>query len=531
MLRARNFTFKSPRSIALLLFLGLVVAYHANWTEMVEGDTFATISMPYHFMRTGELSFDPERFPSMFKWRSKSPLYERDDYSVRRWTDHIGENRASEWRQSGHLTFNGPRYFVVESPLRRVYVNTFGPMPAMFLLPIAALISVVDDKVADKLWLKLAIAKVTASMLIAGCAVLIFFIALRYLTKGRALLVALAYGLGSCVWAISSQTIWQQTINQFLLLLGAWFFLGAIHRPGIAALTGFILGAATASRVTAIAMFACVFGYLVLYQRRSCLWFVLGAWPVPALIGIYNWYYFGSPLTFAQELVGHMLATEKTGSPELWQTPLWKGLLGLLVSPSRGLLVFSPFFALTFWGIVRIWRDTRFHAQRPLTIATLLMMGIQCRWFDWWGGWAYGYRPWLDVMPFLALFLTPVIPTITATRVRQAACALALGWGVFVQALGAFSYDRSWNERELFVVRLPNRSEPLAFLEQDTARAIAQDNDGTYIGGTRCNIDTPFCRFRLWSLKDNLVLYQFTHFSETRARRTASGWRYLRWSR
>ena len=38
------------------------------------------------------------------------------------------------------------------------------------------------------------------------------------------------------------------------------------------------------------------------------------------------------------------------------------GLLGLLVSPSRGMLVYSPVLAFAFWGALRVWRNDRFRA-------------------------------------------------------------------------------------------------------------------------------------------------------------------------
>ena len=81
------------------------------------------------------------------------------------------------------------------------------------------------------------------------------------------------------------------------------------------------------------------------------------------------------------------------------------GALGLLVSPSRGLLVFLQFLGFSGLGMVKTWLDARYHSLRPLTIATVAVMALQCKWFDWWGGWTYGYRPWLDTVPLLVVFI------------------------------------------------------------------------------------------------------------------------------
>jgi hypothetical protein len=512
------------RLLGIALFLSLVLIYHANTSVSDEGDAVPSVELPYALLKTGKLTIDPERSPKMFLWRGERPLELPDGSAVPSWNTKFDDKTLAEWRNEGRVALLGPRYFLVESLVRDAYLSTFGPIPGLFTLPLAALVSVVDPGVVDKPMLKLAIAKLTASMLIAGCAVLIFVIALRRTDRARALLVAVVYGLGSCAWAVSSQTIWQQTVTQFFLILGASFFLGALDKPRVAALAGFAFGAALAVRATAAVVLLSALVYLCLYRPRSLAPFLLGALPVPLVMAVYNFYYFGNPLVFAQGLVGHAVALEKTGSPELWQTPPWRGLIGLLISPSRGLLIFSPVLALAGWGIVKIWRKDRFRTLRPLTISALVMMAIQCAWFDWWGGWAYGYRPWLDVLPLLALFIVPVEETATATDSRRAAFGVVLIFSIFVQALGAFSYDKTWNDRELFLVRLPDKTEPVALFTEDEARAAAREHKGTVVGSTQCNIDLPECRYRLWSLRDSLLVYQFTHYSVTRARRLPAGW-------
>lgn len=513
-----------PRVLCLTLFLSLVLIYHANGSVVDEGDAVPSVEFPYALLETGKPVIEPLRSPKMFKWRGEPPLQLPGGSDVPSWKSRYDNKTFEQWRKEGHISLYGPRYFLVAAPLRDAYVNTFGPVPGLLTLPLAALFNTIHPAIAQKPMLKLAVAKLTASMLIAACAVLIFIAALRSTDRARALLVAVVYALGSCAWSMSSQTIWQQTVTQFFLALGAACFLGALDRPHVAAFSGLAFGTALAVRPTAVIVLVSAFVYVCLRHPRSVLPFVLGALPATLGIAGYNFYYFHDPFVFAQGLVGHSVALEKTGSPELWQTPVWKGFIGLLISPSRGLLIFSPVFALAAWGIVRIWRNARFDALRPLTIAALAMMGIQCAWFDWWGGWAYGYRPWLDVLPLLTLFIVPVIGAATATFLRRAAISVALLYSAFVQALGAFSYDKAWNDRELFLVRLPKQPEPVALLSEQQARALARQQGGMIIGTKHCNIDFPECRYRLWSIKDSLLHYQLTNYRQARARRLPSGW-------
>lgn len=515
-----------PRNgfIAAALFALLFVVYHANWSVMDEGDAVPSATLPYALLSTGGLSFDPDHFPELFKWKSIRPFPVLDDFFFVSYDDYFIDRTTREWRESGHLELNGPRYYVVESKKRHTFVSTFGPIPGLMLLPIAALFYWIDPKIAYNLPLKTSIAKLGSASMVAACAALIFAIASRRTSRLRAVLLALTYGLGTCAWAVSSQNLWQQTVDQLFLTAGGYFLLCHPTRRAGAIAAGFFLGAAMACRATGVVALAGAFVHLAVHHRKSAVPFVLGALPVPLLLLGYNFYYFGTPFALAQEMIGHEIARQKTGSPALWQTPFLDGALGLLLSPSRGLLVFSPLIATSFVGMVLSFTRPRFHDLRPLAGAALFMMALQCKWFDWWGGWTYGYRPWLDAIPYAVLLMLPVIEPLTKTVARRAAYALLLTWSIAVQALGALTYDRSWNIRRIFVVRVPEESGPRAFMEEPEAIEYARNRGGEYLGPSLCDIDLPYCRYRLWSLQDNAILYFFTHFAETHARRLPPAW-------
>jgi len=181
------------------------------------------------------------------------------------------------------------------------------------------------------------------------------------------------------------------------------------------------------------------------------------------------------------------MARYKTGSDQLWQTPLWLGAAGLLASPSRGLLIYSPFLAAAFAGAVAAWRDPRWRALRFLTVAVPLLWLPGFLWFDWWGGFAYGYRPILDSVPLLALLYLPVLAPILERRAWRAVFVAALAWSVFVQALGAFAYSPAgWNAK---------------------------------LGDQAASIDLPAYRSRLWSFSDWQIGYLITHFRRARSER------------
>ena len=60
-------------------------------------------------------------------------------------------------------------------------------------------------------------AVLTASLLTALAAVFVFLAARGFVPPVPAVLVALAFGLGSCAWPVSGQALWQHPASTFLL--------------------------------------------------------------------------------------------------------------------------------------------------------------------------------------------------------------------------------------------------------------------------------------------------------------------------
>src|SRR4030095_8521599 len=92
-----------------------------------------------------------------------------------------------------------------------------------------------------------------------------------------------------------------------------------------------------------------------------------------------------------------------------WSTPLLEGLGGILLSPGRGLFVYSPVLLCSFLGIALAWRDRGDPLLRALSVGifpTLLLYG---KWINWWGGGSYGPRLLADLTPFLSVCLVPCV--------------------------------------------------------------------------------------------------------------------------
>jgi hypothetical protein len=377
------------------------------------------------------------------------------------------------------------KYYLVPSALPGRSVGTFGLGSGLVALPAMFVARLAFGELGARpavVWL---VARAVAALCTAASAALVFAAAVAFVSRGRALALALAYALGGCAWSIASQALYQHGPNMLFLALGAF----ALARPGrrYAAVSGAAFAAASWCRPTSAVAVVVVGLWLLIRRRESFVAFVGGALVPLVLLALYQWRYLGAPWSTGQTTRAASIALQKTGSADPWQTPLLTGAAGLLASPSRGLLVFSPLFALAAPGTVIALREARFAWLRPLALTAAILTLLACKWFDWWGGWTYGYRPLVDATPLYALLMLPMVDVVWARRSRLAVATALLLWSTAAQALGAFTYDTDgWNVR-----------------------------DGH-------DIDDRRWRSRLWSVRDSAIVYYATHAAASRAARLAA---------
>lgn len=118
----------------------------------------------------------------------------------------------------------------------------------------------------------------------------------------------------------------------------------------------------------------------------------LGALGSSIPIGValaYNWARFGSAFE-----------TGYGSEAGEWTTPPLQGALGLLVSPGRGLLVYTPVVLLGLSTLPRLLRRSTL-VGGVAALSLPLLIALYCRWWMWEGGWCWGPRFLLPAIPFL----------------------------------------------------------------------------------------------------------------------------------
>lgn len=420
--------------LPVLLFFVCFGAYVSNGDFMPGNDQQGSMLASVNFLKRHTFSLSPPDSPASFVWILETPGKEPQRVIIGEWS-----RGADDLYALGQLKAEN-RYYLAKTTRPEQYVNTFGLGAAMTALPVYAFLDLLVDIETNRYWWWHGGA-LTASLLTALAAVCVFLAARRFVGPLPALLTALAFGLGSCVWAISSQALWQHPANALFLSLGAYFLLGIPERRRYAAYCGAALGMAVLCRPTSAIVVICVGAYLLSANRRWFAGYMLAGLPFAVILAMYNGYYFGNPFEFGQTLASKSIALASTGSEHLWQSPILESLPGLFISPSRGLVFYSPVLLFGLVGAVLVWKDRRYRPLIPLQAATLALILVAAKWFDWWGGSTYGYRPIVDTAPFFALMMIPVIDRVVSNRWMLSLFGALLLWSSAVQFVGAWSYS------------------------------------------------------------------------------------------
>jgi hypothetical protein len=270
-------------------------------------------------------------------------------------------------------------------------------------------------------------AMLTAALTSAASVAVVFVLLTRLTTRPRAALIAASYAWGTLAWGVNGQALWQHGGVALALSIA---LLALVDRR--LTLAGVAITAMAAFRLTA--PFMGIF-LLPLVGRRPGDWarFALGALPLPLAVGLYNFVAFGSPL---KQGYG---SAQITSSLRLGSR-IADGLPGLLVSPGRGLLVYSPVLLFAIYGAIRGRRVLLYSCCATAFLADLLVTSNIAQ---WWGGESFGARKLADTLPLLAVLLVPAIDAIVRTRWMVVYVA-ALAWSVLVELLAAAAWPDGW---------------------------------------------------------------------------------------
>ena len=300
------------------------------------------------------------------------------------------------------------------------------------------------------------VAVLTASITTAAAVCLVLLTLARFASLLVSLAVAIGLGLGTNYWALHSQTLAQHDVVALgtALALFSWLRPTSALAPRHLWLGALGLGLAVLARTQVAPLVAVLAVGLVarVGVRRAAGPLALTALMLGGLLAA-QWRWFGHPLG-AMPLLESLHPDVHGVSGSLSREP-WIGAAGLLISPSRGLLVYSPVVICALAGLGAARGALPHHGVGWNHLACVAQYLGYASYTVWWGGHSYGPRYLLD---FIVL-LTPAA-AIQLARMRRpiarALAALALLWSIAAAGTGAFFADL-WNTSPASVDRHHDR--------------------------------------------------------------------------
>ncbi len=419
-----------PRSMTV--FVVCLLVYTLNLRGLPSGDTLPTALLPFTLLLDGTLALD--RF---------APLLNQ------LWDDQA--------------------YFLVagEEHTWSSYPVAAGLLVAPLYLPLL-LFDLGGLSVHELLDIALQMEQVVAATIAAVAVVAVYHLLRRLVDEADAIGLALLFAFGTSIWSTSSQALWQHGPAVLLLTLSmlqlctrdlglsrrAAERIGArprdVHSARALALCGLFGALAVAARPADLPWLPAVASWLVV-QRTTLRGWLAWTLPVAAVAGLVVLY----NLETSGAWLGSYYLSKGTGAEPA------VALAGLLVSPGRGLFVYTPFLVLAVLGATSWIR--RGGTWAPSIVFPSLgfvcgCLALHASWFSWWGGWCFGPRVLIDLLPALFVLMLPVLPAVEGRWWSRGLLLLACAVAVSVQAVGAFCYPRgAWDELPVNVDAAPER--------------------------------------------------------------------------
>ena len=395
-----------------ILFLVVFLVYNLNFRETSSGDTIPTRFLPISILH--EFNLDLDEFPGLYNTPTN-----RDYLYI--------QNVKGHWFSS----------YPIVSAILAV------PIYAPFVMAGIEL----DGRGIDIL------SKLSSSAIIALSVIFIFITLKLLIQENTALQIALLYAFATSNWSVSSQGLWQHGTVELLLSIAVYFLVRGKKEKKFIFWASPFLALAVAARTSVVLIAGIIFLYVLINHRKEAIKFAIPAIIIAILLFSYNLYYFG-------ELTGGNVRLEKRmfelKGGTTWTANFLPGLAGLLISPSRGLLTHSPFLIFSFAGIYYVFKQKK-ELYKYIALSSILYIIFFSFYTGWHGGFTYGYRYLLDILPLLCLFLAfSIEKVLTSSRLKLIFVFLVL-FSLFVQFVGFLNYPSDWNTFPASIEARPER--------------------------------------------------------------------------
>jgi hypothetical protein len=273
---------------------------------------------------------------------------------------------------------------------------------------------------------------------------LLIRIALEFLSFTNALILSTVFWFGTSLSSTCGTALWSHNLAVVFALLAIFLSIKVTkdNKGGLWAWIGASLFMSYLCRPTMAVLSPFVILYLFSYNKKVAVKTALITGFLLSTLIIYSYY------EFSQYLPDYYLPKRLEGGS------FYKALYGHLASPSRGLLIYSPFIGVIFMGLLCNPRNIVLKKSWLLIglVWPLVHLITISRFHDWWAGWSFGPRYMTDVLPGLFLLCIhgwPVSVKSLSSKVFISILAISIiisisihtGQGLFNRGVFAWNAD------------------------------------------------------------------------------------------
>jgi len=291
-----------------------------------------------------------------------------------------------------------------------------------------------------------------ASFIIALTAVILYIICREYLKKRESLIICFIFAFCTSSWSTASRALWQHGPSMLMLSTALLMIIKSKKNYKIIQYVGIPLAMSYVIRPTNSISILLLSIYILIVHRKYFIKYILWSLIVviPFIIFNYHVYNFILPPYYLPSKLGNLQFLE--------------ALAGNLISPARGIFVYSPVLILSIWGMTIKTKEKNIKLLKITLISIIVMHWVAISQYPhWWGGYSFGPRIMSDIIPYLILFFIPLFVHMSTKGISM---KYALAIIVFILAILSFSIHYrganasdvyTWNYHPVNIDEMPSR--------------------------------------------------------------------------
>lgn len=285
-----------------------------------------------------------------------------------------------------------------------------------------------------------------ASVIVALCACLMFFIARRYINLGQALLLTFVFAFCTSLWSVAGRALWMHGPLILALLYAIYLLIKEELKISNIISLGLILAFTFIIRPTGLIFFAGILFYLFTFNKKLALTYLISGFVIFLGFFLLNYSIYGTILSPYYQYYFNLLYG--SGFPNIGEA-----LLGNLLSPGKGLVIFTPIILFSIYGFylkIKVKEFSKFDLSLTLIFMVYFVAISLVK--KWWDNWSYGPGYISDVLPVLMYFMIFFFKYFSILKYKRAVSfvfVLLTLISLYIHTKGALSYKvwAKWNEK------------------------------------------------------------------------------------